>query len=62
MEPQLLSSVPVWTQKHLRCVTRKPVFGVSNQIRHKLSCTATKDDMRLEILDVGCRGIVVSMK
>ena len=24
-------------------VVRKPVFGVSNQVRHKLGCTATED-------------------
>ena len=24
-------------------VTRKPVFGVSNQVRHKSGCTATED-------------------
>ena len=25
------------------CVTRKPVFGVSNQVRHKLGCTTIED-------------------
>ena len=30
-------------------IERKPVFGVSNQVRHKLGCTATEDGQRLEI-------------
>ena len=29
---------------------RKPVFGVSHQVRHKLGWTATEDGMRLQIL------------
>ena len=28
---------------HLSLVVRKPVFGVSNQVRHKPGCTATED-------------------
>ena len=28
---------------------RMPVFGVSNQVRHKLGCSATEDGWRLEI-------------
>ena len=39
-------------------VVRKPVFGVSNQGRHKLGCTTTEDGWRIEILDLGSRGIV----
>ena len=30
---------------------RKPVFGVSDQVRHKPGCTTTEDGWRLEILD-----------
>ena len=30
--------------RYLSLVVRKPVFGVSDQIRHKPSCTATEDD------------------
>ena len=41
---------------------RKPVFGVSDQVPHKLGCTATKDGKRLEISDLGSRGIVLSVK
>ena len=32
--------------------TRKPVFRVSDQVRHKPSSTATEDGQRLEILEV----------
>ena len=28
---------------HMGLVVRKPVFGVSDQVRHKLGCTATED-------------------
>ena len=42
-------------------VMRKPVFGISDQVRHNLDCTATQDGQRLEILDLESRGIVVSM-
>ena len=30
---------------------KKPVFSVSDQVRHKPGCTATKDGWRLEISD-----------
>ena len=40
-------------RRHSRNV-RKPVFGVTNQVRHKPSCTATEDR--------GSRGIVLSVK
>ena len=29
--------------KHLSLVLRKPVFGVSDQVRHKPGCAATED-------------------
>ena len=41
---------------------RKLVFGVSNQVRHKPGCTATKDGQRLEISDLESRGIVLSVQ
>ena len=41
-------------------ITRKPVFGVSDQVRHKADSTATEDDC-LEISDFLCREIVLSM-
>ena len=30
---------------------RKPVFGISDQVRHKPGCEATENDYRLEISD-----------
>ena len=42
-------------------VVRKPVFGVSDQVRHKPGCRATQDGQRLEILYSERRGIVLSM-
>ena len=38
---------------------RKLVFRVSDQVRHKLGCTAIEDGQRLEISDLGSRGIVL---
>ena len=42
-------------------VVIKPVFGVSDQVRHKPGCTATEDGYRLEISDLGSIGIVLSV-
>ena len=42
-------------------IMRKPVFGVSYQVRHKPACTATEDGWRLEISDLESRGIVLMM-
>ena len=39
----------------------KNCHRVSDQVRHKLGCTTTDDDYRLEISDLGSRGIVLSM-
>ena len=41
---------------------RKPVFGVSDQVRYKPGCTTTEDGRRLEISELGSRGIVLSNK
>ena len=46
---------------HISLVVRKPVFGVSDQVPHKPGCTVTEDGWRLEILDLGSRGIVLSV-
>ena len=46
---------------NMSLVLRKPVFAVSDQVRHKLYCTATKDGQRLEISDIGSGGIVLSV-
>ena len=47
------------TRKHIihdvSHVMRKSVFGVSDQVRYKLGCTATVNS------DLGRRGIVLSM-
>ena len=40
---------------HLSCVMRKTVF----KFQHKWGCTATEDGLRLEISDLGRRGIVL---
>ena len=40
---------------------RKAVFRVSVQVRHKPDCTVAEDGSRLEILDLGGRGTVLSM-
>ena len=39
---------------------RKPVSGVSDKVPHKPACTATEDGQKLEISDLGRRGIVLS--
>ena len=36
---------------------RKLVFRVSNQVQHKPGCIATEDGERLEISDLGIRGV-----
>ena len=46
---------------HLSLVLRKPVFRVSDQVRHKPGCTATEDGWRLEISDLESKGIVLSV-
>ena len=33
-------------------LVRKPVFGISDQVRHKLNCTATANGQKLEFLDL----------
>ena len=57
---------PVFSQRgsydepfHMSCISRKPVFGISNQVGHKLDFKATEDGLRLEILDLESRGIVL---
>ena len=47
---------------HLSLVVRKPVFRVSDQVRHKPVCAATEDGLRLQISDLGSRGIVLSVE
>ena len=40
---------------------RKPVFGVSNQLWHKPTCTVTEAGKKLEISDLRRREIVLSV-
>ena len=40
-------------------VVRKPVFGVSDQVRLKPACSATEATLTLEILDIASIGIVL---
>ena len=44
----------------LSLVVIKPVFGVSDQVRHKPGCKVTEDDERLEIY-LGSRGTELSV-
>ena len=39
---------------------RKPVFGVSDQVRLKHACAVTEASYRLEISDIETRGIILS--
>ena len=39
-------------------VMSKPVFGVSDQVRHKSGCTVAEDGQRLDSSDLGSRGIL----
>ena len=49
------------SKTHMSCNARKQVFGVSHQVGHKPAYTATELDLMLEILDLGRRGIVLSV-
>ena len=40
--------------------TRKHVFGISNQVQHRLVYTPTEEIYNLEILDISREGIVLS--
>ena len=42
-------------------VEAKPVFAVSDKVRHKPGCTTIEVGKKLESLDLGSRGIVLSM-
>ena len=41
-------------------VTRKPVFGVFDQVRLEPAYSATETNWSLEILDLACTGIILS--
>ena len=38
-----LTANRIWKSCEMSNVVRKPVFGVSDQVRHKPGCTATED-------------------
>ena len=42
---------------YMSLVVRKPVFGVSDLVRHKPGCAVIEDGLRLEISDLRRRGI-----
>ena len=48
------------TTFNMSLVTRKPVFGVSDQVRLKAACSATENSYSLEILDLASIGIILS--
>ena len=64
------SSSPTWVHipegrfthnvAHMSLVTRKPVFGVSDNVRLKPACSATETSYSLEILDLASIGIILS--
>ena len=57
------SKLPLQKRKrYMSLVTRKPNFGVSEQMRLKLTCSATETSYRLVILDTETRGIILSRK
>ena len=39
---------------------RKPVFGISDQVRHKVACSASETSSSLEILEIASTGIILS--
>ena len=55
-----LLRVVILSLKKLNLVTRKPVFGFSDQVRLKPVCSATETSYRLEILDIATGCIILS--
>ena len=55
--PWCLYSFSVW---YLSLVTRKPVFGVCDQVKLKPAYSASETRWRLEISDIKTRGIILS--
>ena len=45
----------------MSCLISKALFRVSNQVQHKPGCSISKDGKRHDILDLGSRGIVLSV-
>ena len=60
--PDLMHRDPFVTKRrhNLSRDARKPVFGVSDQVRHKPVCAVSENGKKLEISDLGRREIVLS--
>ena len=50
------------SQLYMRLVVRKPVLGDPDQFRHKPGYAAIEDGLKLEISDLGSRGLVLSLQ
>ena len=50
----------LWRGSYKSPVKGEPVFGVCDQVRLKLACSAIQTSKRLEILDIETRGIILS--
>ena len=55
----IIQSYSEFIQSYMSRDARKPVFRVSDQVRHKPSCTATEVDEKFEVLDLTRRGIAL---
>ena len=53
-------NLKVYVYKMSRIITRKPVFGVYDQLRLKPTCSADETSYCLEILAIASRGIILS--
>ena len=45
---------------YMSLITRRPVFGICDQVSHKPACAAKEARQRLEISDIETRGIIQS--
>ena len=57
----LLDFMIIISKDQMNRDARKPVFGVSDQVRHKPVCAAAEDGYKPEISDLRKRGIVLSV-
>ena len=57
--PALFAHVPIF-RSYMSLITRKPVFGVSDQVRLKLACSADETSQGLKISDIETRDIILS--
>ena len=66
VDRQTVESVVFISAKNRNLIQKEPCCEktnnvVSEQVRHKPSCTSREDGRRLEILDLESRGIVLSV-